>query len=37
VRARNPALGRDDYFRAFPMRVDAARRRVEGALRRLGF
>lgn len=37
VRDRNPALRRDDFFRAFPMRSDSTRLRVLGALRQLGF
>jgi TolB-like protein len=36
VRARNPALTRDDFFRAFPMRAEAARARITGVLSRLG-
>ncbi|HSP97810.1 MAG TPA: winged helix-turn-helix domain-containing protein [Candidatus Dormibacteraeota bacterium] len=37
VRARNPALGRADFFRSFPMRSEAMRARVAGALGRFGF
>ena len=37
VRERNPALRRDDFFRAFPMRSDPMRLRVLGALGQLGF
>jgi TolB-like protein/DNA-binding winged helix-turn-helix (wHTH) protein len=37
VRERNPALRQDDFLRAFPMRSDAMRSRVLGALDRLGF
>jgi TolB-like protein len=37
VRERNPSLGRDAFFRAFPMRPDALRRRVDQALTRLEF
>ena len=37
VRARNPALTREDFFRSFPMKADAMRVRVAGALARLGF
>lgn len=37
VRERNPALLRDDFFRAFPMRSDSTRVRVLDALRHLGF
>lgn len=37
VRERNPAMRRDDFFRAFPMRCDSTRLRVLGALGRLGF
>lgn len=36
VRERNPALTRQDFFRAFPMRVETARQRVAEALLRLG-
>lgn len=36
VRERNPALTRQDFFRAFPMRVDAARERIADSLLRLG-
>ena len=37
VRARNPALTRDDFFRAFPMKSEPMRARVARALGRLGF
>jgi TolB-like protein len=37
VRERNPALTRDDFFRSFPMKSDAMKSRVSGALARLGF
>jgi len=37
VRARNPGLVRDDFFRAFPMRDQSVRRRVSAALVRLRF
>lgn len=37
VRARNPALTRADFFRAFPMRSAAVRKRVSLALARFGF
>lgn len=37
ARARNPALSREDYFRAFPMRVESARTRLDTTLRSLGF
>jgi TolB-like protein len=37
ARSRNPALGREDFFRAFPMKPKAARMRVTKALARLGF
>jgi len=37
VRERNPALGRDDFFRAFPMKSESARARVLRALVQLGF
>lgn len=37
VRARNPALSREDFFRAFPMAPEAARSRVSNALACLGF
>jgi TolB-like protein/Tfp pilus assembly protein PilF len=36
VRERNPALRRDDFFRAFPMKSDSMRLRVLEALRQLG-
>ncbi|HKS53956.1 MAG TPA: hypothetical protein VJS12_01655, partial [Steroidobacteraceae bacterium] len=37
VRERNAALSREDFFRAFPMRPDAMRGRIDQALTRLGF
>jgi TolB-like protein len=37
VRERNPALSRDDFFRAFPMKSESARSRVLRALVQLGF
>jgi glyoxylate carboligase len=37
VRERNPALTRDDFFRSFPIKPEAMRARVSGALARLGF
>jgi TolB-like protein len=37
VRARNDALTRDDFVRAFPMKSDPMRTRVLQALARLGF
>jgi DNA-binding winged helix-turn-helix (wHTH) protein/TolB-like protein len=37
ARERNPSLTRDDFFRAFPMRSDAMRSRVAGALARFEF
>jgi TolB-like protein len=37
VRERNAALGREAFFRAFPMRPDALRQRVDQALARLEF
>ena len=37
VRRRNPALTREDFFRAFPMRSQAARAKVDAALARFGF
>jgi TolB-like protein len=37
VRERNPALGRADFFRAFPMRPDELRGRLAQALASLGF
>lgn len=37
VRSRNPALTRDDFFDAFPMRSDLMRKRVTAALEMLGF
>lgn len=37
VRERNDALTREDFFRAFPMKSDPMRARVDQALRRVGF
>ena len=37
VRSRNPALTRNDFFGAFPMRSEAMRTRVTAALESLGF
>jgi TolB-like protein/DNA-binding winged helix-turn-helix (wHTH) protein len=37
VRERNAALGRDDFLRAFPMKLDSMRSRVLQALKQLGF
>jgi TolB-like protein/Tfp pilus assembly protein PilF len=37
VRTRNPALTSVDFFRSFPMKPDAMRARVSGALARLAF
>ena len=37
VRSRNPALTRDDFFDAFPMRSGLMRKRVSAALETLGF
>lgn len=37
VRARHPGLGREDFFRSFPMRSPAMRTRVDAALARFGF
>jgi TolB-like protein/Tfp pilus assembly protein PilF len=37
VRSRSPALTSEDFFRSFPMKADAMRGRVAGALARLGF
>ena len=37
VRGRNPALGRADFFRSFPMKSEAMRARVADALARFGF
>jgi TolB-like protein len=37
VRTRNPALIRDDFFRAFPMQSAMTRERVSQALARFGF
>jgi TolB-like protein len=37
ARARNPALDRQDFFRAVPFQSEATRARVSGALARCGF
>jgi len=37
VRERNPQLTRDDFFRAFPMKADSVRARVDQALGQFGF
>jgi TolB-like protein len=37
VRSRNPALTRDDFFGAFPMKSESMRKRVTAALETLGF
>jgi hypothetical protein len=37
VRERNPALARADFFRSFPLKAEAVRSRVDGALARRGF
>jgi TolB-like protein len=37
VRARNPTLRLEDFFRAFPMKPEAMRARVEAALKRRGW
>ncbi len=37
VRSRNPALSRDDFFRAFPMQSATARKRASKALAAFGF
>lgn len=37
VRERNSSLTRENFFRAFPMKVDAMRTRVERALAGMGF
>jgi hypothetical protein len=37
ARERNPTLTRADFFRAFPMRSDAMRARLDGALGQAGF
>jgi TolB-like protein/Tfp pilus assembly protein PilF len=37
VRSRSPALTGQDFFRSFPMKPDAMRARVSGALAGLGF
>jgi tetratricopeptide (TPR) repeat protein len=37
ARERNPALGRDDFFRAFPIKPPAMRSRLAEALAQLGF
>jgi TolB-like protein len=37
VRERNPALTREDFFRAFPMKSEPMRARVSRALEQMGF
>lgn len=37
VRSRNPALTREDFFRAFPIKSEATRTQVANALSRFGF
>jgi hypothetical protein len=37
VRSRSPALTSEDFFRSFPMKADAMRARVAGALAQLDF
>jgi hypothetical protein len=37
VRERNATLARADFFRSFPMKSEAMRARMSGALERLGF
>lgn len=37
ARARNPALTRDDFFSAFPMKSEAMRTRISSALKSVGF
>jgi len=37
VRARNPALSREDFFRSFPMKLEEVKARVSGALEKRGF
>jgi hypothetical protein len=37
VRERNSSLTRESFFRAFPMKVDAMRTRVDRALAGMGF
>ena len=37
VRERNAALGREDFFRSFPIKMAGVRQRVSGALERRGF
>ena len=37
VRERNSSLTRENFFRAFPMKVDAMRTRVDRALAGMGF
>jgi TolB-like protein/Tfp pilus assembly protein PilF len=37
VRSRNPGLTRFDFFRAFPMKAEAAKAGVSNALKRFGF
>jgi hypothetical protein len=37
ARQRNAALTREDFFRAFPMKMEGTRERVRGVLERYGF
>jgi hypothetical protein len=37
VRERNPALTAADFFRSFPMKQEAMRKRVAETLARFGF
>jgi hypothetical protein len=37
VKARNPALTREDFFRSFPIQPAAARSRIARALEHCGF
>jgi hypothetical protein len=37
VRERNPALTRADFFRAFPLRLESLRKRVNDSLASVGF
>ena len=37
VRERSPRMGREDFFRAFPMKPEPMRSRVAAALEKLGF
>jgi hypothetical protein len=37
VRSRNPALTREDFFRAFPIKPHDTRARVSDALAKAGF